>query len=394
MKYYDRYIINKFYLNMILFLVCGFFWSFPLNTTAANTTLSENSTVSDVTEELLHGYDFSAENDAISIYFPDLNMTMEEMLVNIMKEGYLFSPADLVGMLLDQTGRELKAFRNLFLMICLCSILSALAQNLVGIYENRQALQLGFYIIYLVLALYLSEAFVSCSNLARQSLKAITEFLNVFLPAYYFTVGISVGPTSSTGFYSLSMIAVYLVEYVLYLILIPAVSIYFLLALSSCAAPGDRMSSLLQMVKKGISLGMKICMTLVGSLGAIRMLILPAADGVSYGTAKKFLSVLPGIGTVNDITLQIAGGSLLLIKNGIGIVIMILLVMLAAVPLLRMLVVAFILRLGGAVSHMVAGEGLSRLTERASSAVMMLIKITGCGYVLNLLVLGIVAACK
>lgn len=356
--------------------------------------VSENQIEKAIYDELLQGYDFSIQNKTIENYLPDLNTSMEDMLSNIIFGGNMFSPPELISTILDKFKDELRATKNLFFIICLCAIMSALATNIAGLCENKQTLQLGMYAIYLILLVYLLETFLSCFRVARNSLEDITGFLNVFLPTYYFSVGLSIGTASSYGFYRLSIWGIYIVEYVMYLFLLPMVAFYFLLSVCSAVSPGDRMASLLSFLKKLVSITLKTCMTAIGGLGAIRMLILPATDGVSYGSAKKIISAIPGIGSVSDVTLQMVGSSLLLIKNGIGVAVMVLLLLLAFAPLVRLISLALVVRLGGAFHYLIAGANLNRLIERTSSAIVLLIKIVGSSYALNILVLAIVAACK
>lgn len=355
---------------------------------------SNNQIEQGIYEELLHGYDFSLQNRTIEDYLPDLNMTMEDMLGEIIYGGELFSPPQIVNIVWTKLKDEIAATKNLFWIICLCAVMSALATNIAGLCENKQTVQLGMYAIYLILLVYLLETFLSSFQIAKKSLEDITGFLNVFLPTYYFSVGLSIGTASSYGFYRLSIWGIYIVEYVMYLVLIPLDAFYFLLSVCSAIAPGDRMASLLSFMKKMINIILKTCMTAIGGLGAIRMLILPMTDSVSYGSAKKIISSIPGIGSVSDVTIQMVGSSLLLIKNGIGVVIMILLILLALVPLIRLISIALVVRLGGAFHYLVGGGNLNKLIERTSSAITLLIKIVGSSYALNILVLAIVAACK
>lgn len=123
-------------------------------------------------------------------------------------------------------------------------------------------------------------------------------------------------------------------------------------------------------------------------------LFAPVLDGVSYGTAQKILAALPGLGNITDTTMQMVSGSLLLIKNSIGVVMLSLIVLVCILPMIRVLTVVLIVHLGSALIGLVTDTGPVTLLERAGSCCMQMLRLLASAVLLNFMVIAIVASCR
>lgn len=347
-----------------------------------------------IIDYFLHTIDFSNENSALMQMFPEQNLTMEQMLFEIWNGGMVFSPADLINVGITYLLKEVLALKTLFFMVILCAVMESLIRNLSFLNENRQIRQIGTYFIYLLLCIYLFQTYKIAMHMAQNALGQITEFLDIFLPTYYFTVGVSLGPASASGLYQLSLFAIYLVEYVIYLFLLPAVNIYFVLAFVSGLTSADSLKGFLTLLHKGIIIVIKSCFAVVGGLGAIRMLILPLTDGMRMDTLQRVISAIPGIGDISDVTLQMISGALLLIKNGVGVILVLLLLVLGGLPLLRLLVLGSLLMVADAFAEIFRKDAFGSFIKRTSESMFLLVRLLGAGYALHLFVIAIAATCR
>lgn len=354
--------------------------------------LSLQVNATELTDELLGEYDFTEAQESVEDSLPQDTPSMKELLEKALHGEILISPANLCKIAVESVKEEAAAQKELFAVIILSGLLAALCKNLAGFCENRQIVSLGYYFIYLLLAIYLLNAFMQATQIADECIIHLIEFLQVLLPSYFIAVGVAVGSSTATGFYQIAMLGIYVVWGIMKILLIPGCCIYMFLTIINEISGEDRMASLLRLLLKLIQYVQKTCMTVIGGLGIIQGLVSPVLDGVGYGAAKKILAAIPGVGNVTDATLQMVTGSLLLLKNGIGAVILVVMILLCVVPLVRITVIVLVLKGGSALIGMVTDFRIVQCSDRIGSGSLQLLKILASASALNFVTVAMVAS--
>lgn len=356
--------------------------------------LSLQVNATELTDELLGEYDFTEAQESVEDSLPQDTPSMKELLEKALHGEILISPANLCKIAVESVKEEAAAQKKLFAVIILSGLLAALCKNLAGFCENRQIVSLGYYFIYLLLAIYLLNAFMQATQIADECITHLIEFLQVLLPSYFIAVGVAVGSSTATGFYQIAMLGIYVVWGIMKILLIPGCCIYMFLTIINGISGEDRMASLLRLLLKLIQYVQKTCMTVIGGLGIIQGLVSPVLDGVGYGAAKKILAAIPGVGNVTDATLQMVTGSLLLLKNGIGAVILVVMILLCVVPLVRITVIVLVLKGGSALIGMVTDFRIVQCSDRIGSGSLQLLKILASASALNFVTVAMVASLR
>ncbi len=345
----------------------------------------------DLLDDLLGEYDFSDAQSLLEESLPEWDLSIDDLLWGIMSGENVIPKEDLFSLCMDTILSEWLCRKELFATILLCGLLAAFCKMIAGLCENKQIVDLGYYFIYLLLSLFLFQAFGDVVVIVENCLETLCAFLSVLLPTYFLSVGMAVGTSSAVGFYQISLFIICMVEYIMLFLLVPACCIYMFLSIISGLSAEDRMAGILKLISKFVSYVLKTGLAFVAGLSTIRACISPVLDGVSYGAAKKIIAAIPGVGNVTDATLQMVTGSLLLIKNGIGVVILVILLLLCLVPVLRIGVIVLILKLGSALIGLVTDFRIVKCTDRIGSGSMQLLKVLLASFVLNFVSIAIVA---
>lgn len=345
-------------------------------------------------ESILGEYDFSTVNDWLESILPEQGLRIEEMLEQLLYGELPLDPIKLLDMGIECIIAEWTSRKELFCVILLCGILTAVCRNISGLYENKQIMSMGTYLIQALLGGYLMAAFYDIVRIVGESLSRLIELLHMMLPAYFITAGVAVGAGTATGLYEIEMVVIYLLEVLFQLVLFPMVSAAMILSVMSGITGNESMKYLLKLHNRLFKWILRISMALVGGFSMMQGLFAPVLDGVSYGTAQKILAALPGLGNITDTTMQMVSGSLLLIKNSIGIVILSLIVLVCVLPMVRVLVVVLIVHLGSALVGLVTDAGPITLLERTGNCCMQMLRLLVSAVLLNFMVIAIVASCK
>jgi hypothetical protein len=167
--------------------------------------------------------------------------------------------------------------------------------------------------------------------------------------------------------------------------MIPLTEGYMLLSLLGALWQKDRVEKLMELLEKGLTLGFKAILLSTTGLGVLQSMILPFVDRSKMGVVKKVVNIIPGVGGLGEITLELINGSAVLLKNGIGVIGVLLLLLLAAAPLLEMGMICLVMKLASVVYGLFDDRQMAWCADKLSLAEGYLWKITASGMLLFLL---------
>ena len=345
----------------------------------------------DYLEQWMNSMDMSGFNGGVEDFFPGLRISGDELLSLIM-EG---KAGEALRLLTEQVkgsfGAEVAGMREIFLSILILGIVSALFAEFSDLFAGQQMAQVGFYFLYLYLASVMTKVFLHVSEIASGAVSSILLFIKMFVPTYFVAVGAAQGTSSAAYYYYLTLLAAYLVESVLSALLIPFVYCYVLLALLNGLWPEEKLTLLLDFMKKGIGLGLKILIGAMTGLSLVQALILPVLDGLKISAMRKTISSLPGIGGMAESVTELVIGSAILIKNSVGVLILLLLLTVCLLPLGKIALVSGIVKLGAAVTGIVSDKRIAGAVSRVGEGCFMLFKCVFTSMAMFLIVIAVVA---
>lgn len=113
-----------------------------------------------------------------------------------------------------------------------------------------------------------------------------------------------------------------------------------------------RLEGVLALLDKVIKGGIKLAFFLTIGSSMLHSMLMPAIDNVNTKLVQKSIGMVPGLGDVTDSMTDVFLGSALLIKNSIGVLALILLVVICMVPLVKLFCIGGALKLAGALLGM------------------------------------------
>lgn len=289
---------------------------------------------------------------------------------------------------------EFSAGREIFMNILLLAVLSSLFTMVMDVVENKQVSHLGFYFLYLLLFIMLARVFQCIFAEAEGMLGAMTDFVKILVPAYAAALGMSNGAATATVYYEGVLMVIWCVEEILCHVMLPAIELYMLTAAMDGVWAGERLTGILQGLKRAIEFLLKALLWIVGSIGILQAMITPVIDSLQWNTAKKVAGMVPGVGNISEGISEIFVGSAILIRNGIGIFFTIILLFLCVAPLSKIFAVALCLKLASALGAVVNHSKLTACSDKAGEAAMMLCRalLTGMGLFLLCIAITVLSA--
>lgn len=322
---------------------------------------------------------------------PDYDLDMWEIWGKIL-QGKITEAAMLLwegikGKLLS----ELAGMKNIFASILILGIISALFANFSDVFQNHQIADISFYFLYLLLMSVLMKAFLTAADIAGQTVENIVLFIKMFIPTYFMAVGAATGATTGAVYYQFTLVLAYGVEKIIFSLLIPLIYSYVLLALLNGIWAEERLTLLLDFLKKGIGAGLKVAMGAITSLSLFQSMIAPVLDSLKVSAVKKAVGAIPGIGNLAEGVTEMVIGSAVLIKNSIGVLMLLLLLAICLIPLAKLFLIACMMKGSAALVGIVSDKRITGCTDRVGDGSLLLFKVAFTAVALFMITIAVVA---
>lgn len=286
---------------------------------------------------------------------------------------------------------ELVGMRNIFASILVLGIVSALFANFSDVFQNHQIADISFYFLYLFLISVLMKAFLAASDIAGQTVENIVLFIKMFIPTYFIAVGAATGAVTGAAYYQFMFVLAYGVEKIILSFLIPFIYSYVLLAFMNGIWTEERLTLLLDFLKKGIGAVMKVAMGAITSLSLFQSMIAPVLDSLRTSAVRKAIGAIPGIGNLAEGVAEMVVGSAVLIKNSIGLLMLLLLLAICLVPLAKLVLIAGVIKGSAALAGIVSDKRVSGCADRVGDGSLMLFKASFTAVALFMITIAIAA---
>lgn len=312
-------------------------------------------------EEMLPGHEFTIESVLEKIITGDILGA-----IGLIWDGSIGSVAD-----------QLSGMRGLFVAILMVGIFAALVSHFVETFDNHQIADLSFYFTYLLMNTILLKCFQEMAMVGRDAMGEIISFIRLFIPTYLVTVGVAIGPTSAYANYSILLVLIYVVQNVLMNLAIPMVYGYAYVAMLGGVWWDEKLNLLTNLLEKGVGVMFKVILGMTSGISIIQTIITPVIDSVKNTGLQKAVSAIPGIGGAAEGIVEIVLGSAVVVKNSLGILGLLVLVGICMVPLIRIFIIACVIKLSASLLGMICDKRIAVLTDRIGNGGFMLLRTTG-----------------
>lgn len=323
--------------------------------------------------------------------FPEFEIDAGETFRLIVEGRVTEALKNLGGGITGCIRRELMNIRQIFLSVLIMGVVSALFSGFSDLFAGQQISQAGFYFLYLFLMVLTTGIFSSVSEIALGAVENIVLFIKMFIPTYFMVVGTAQGPATAVFYYELMLIVAYLVESFLGTVLIPLICSYVLLALLNGIWVEEKLSLLLDFIRKGIVMALKLSLGAVTGLSLVQAVIVPVVDRLKISAVRKAVSAIPGIGGIAEGVTELVLGAAVLIKNSMGVLLLVLLLAVCLTPVVQILIITMTMKLGAAVTGIVSDKRISGCVDRVGEGCFLLLRCVLTAVALFLIVIAVVA---
>ena len=319
-------------------------------------------------------YDLTAIRGGLDNLFPGINIDIDRILFFIMRGQVIEAGKSLFGQISTGLIGEIAGIRSLLAAILILGIVSAIFHNFTDIFSGGQLSKVAYYFTYLFMMAILTSAFLEIARITTQTIENILMFVKIMVPTYFLSVGAAIGITTATAGYQLILLIAYFVQSLLLAIIVPLIYCYAIMALLGGLWTEDRLELILDLMKKTIAAILKVSLGMVAGISFLQSIITPAIDGIRLTGFKRILSVIPGIGSLAEGVTEMVVGSAVLVKNSLGILILFVLVFICLVPLVKIMMIAGVVKFSAAMTAIISDKRIIKCTDRIGDAGFLLFR--------------------
>lgn len=345
-----------------------------------------------IKETILSEFEYGEIDDSLRSLFPEKRIAFQEVISEILTGDLKSSVKLLTEFAGEQMLYLLQTGKKNLVHILLIAMIAAFMNQFAGTLQNRQVASVGFYMIYILLAALTVAAFDVVIQWVESGIRNITAFMGVFYPVCFLAVAVAKGSVTGVAFYNLVLFLIYAVEIIIGNVLLPMVRVYMIIRVLNFLGPEDMLGKLSEFLELIIRWTLKTALACVIGANLIQGMISPAIDTVKRSTVLKGAEAIPGVGNLLGGMTEVALGTAVLVKNGIGMAGAVICIALCVIPLVQTAGTALLYKLAAAVIQPVSDERVTGCVEAVGEGCQILLQIVFTVGVLFLLTIAIVAA--
>lgn len=292
--------------------------------------------------------------------------------------GDIFSgltPSGIISWIKNRVTENIRAPFSVFAVLVSVSLLSSV---FTGMFSSQDMICRRPAETVSVLTAALSAAVPAggCLSAASQAVEDGSLFMMSFVPVMSGVTAVSGGAVTAGSY---SMIVIGFCELASAFssdILMPAVSLCLCISIIDAVNPQFSLRGILTMIRKAVSLVLGLVMTVFAGLLTLENIAGANADSVALKTGKYLVSnLIPVVGRPVSETCSAVYGSIGILKTGVGTAGIAVVILTAAVPLVRLFLFRASLAAAGAVSEMLGCSGLKKFLGDLETVFGMMISI-------------------
>lgn len=342
-------------------------------------------------QKLMEDMELGQMQDAVNQILKEDSFSIEEILNQILKGESLFQKETMSKWFKNIVKAQLQREQKAMFQVVLLVLLAAVFSNFTAVFGDGKTGETSFYITYMLLLALLIKSFGSMGVELKELLENFILFLKALMPSYFLAVTASSGSATAMIFYEAVLLLIYVIQVVFLKGIVPAIYVLALVELVNYLHSEDFLSKMAELLQTLIEWSLKSCMAVVLGMQLIQNMIGLAMDSLKRDIIGKTAASIPGIGNaINGVT-EVALGTAVIIRNGIGVVGIIILVCIGIRPVIRLALLAFLYKLLAAVVQPVSDKRMTGALSTIGNGYVLFLKVLLCMELLIFITIAILS---
>ncbi len=333
-----------------------------------------------IVEEQLDLFDTSKLESFIQDILEDnhalKDFSFRNMIKKVIKGEKIFEKDKLKDFIIETFFNELRINLSFLAKILAITIISAVLTNLQGTFEKSSVSQIANYVTYMVLAILIIGSFYQLMEVVENTIRNMVGFMEIIMPVLLTFLVIAGGPNTKILFHPMIIGSVNLIGVLVQNIIIPLIYFSFIVSILANLSSSAELKKLSELGRQIITFMITAAFTIF--IGIITIYGLSTKmDGLTIRTAKFAIdNFVPIVGGFLSDAVETVIGSSAILKNGIGIIGLLILIIITVLPAIKISILLFIYRVIGAVIEPIVSSNISNFfTDIGKTLLLILISV-------------------
>lgn len=271
--------------------------------------------------------------------------------------------------------QQLLPDKKILVQVILLVLAASLFSNFTGMFGKGETGGISFYMVYLFLLTILMKSFGQMSRIISSGLEDFVFFMKALMPSYFLAVTAAGGVASAMIFYNMVLAVIYVIQVILLKLVVPGIHLFVLFQLVNYLHKEDILSKMAEFFKTILEWTLHTCVAVLVGMQVIQNMISPAVDSLKRDVIGKTATAIPAVGNAIDGVTEVALGTAELIRNCIGVVGILVLLLLGLPPIIRLGVTTLIYKLLAAVVQPVADKRMTGCLSTMGEGCRLLLRV-------------------
>lgn len=301
---------------------------------------------------------------------------------------------DIGNSLISFLFREVKATISLVVSILVIALLSALLKNIQDAFsQDDEITSIAFFACYAVLIMLLSKSFLISLDIAKDVFNSIIEFMNVLVPVLIFLISSAGGITSALTIDPIVLAAISITPKIYSNLIFPLILIYLALLFANNISKEFSISGLCKFLKQTIMLCQGFILMIFVTILSIRGMTANTLDAVTKKSIKFAMdNFIPVVGKAFSDAISTLAACSLAMKSVISTLGVLILIIIAIYPILKIFIVSMSLKLTGAILEPVVDSKISGSITMVGEALTLVMSCVICISVMFFIMISMMAS--
>lgn len=306
---------------------------------------------------------------------PQKNISAMSFMEDVLKGNWVLEP-DLFWQYLREAALGMMAdWKQLFVSLLVLFIAAAVVNGFMSAFKNDGAAHAARTFFVLCELLVLVNAFKEVLGIVNEAMERMLEFLKLMLPSYMICIAAAGSGLTALIFYKLLLGFLCLMEGLVAASLTPIVEGYVMLGVVESIWGEGRFRGVMELMKKLVHWVMKGMVVLLSGSSILQIIITPVMDKANTAVIHKTAGAIPGIGDIVESVSSVTLASAIAVKNSLGALILVVLVLIIAAPVVRAFIIIAVIRVSGALGGICGERQMTKCVDYISDAGFMLLQL-------------------
>ena len=275
--------------------------------------------------------------------------------------------------------KEVKTVLSMCIIIVVIGIICSLIKNLQSAFSSESISEIAFYACYALMIIVLTRTFIISLDLAKDIITQISGFMSKLLPILVVMLGVAGGFTESATMDPIVLGTTIIIPKIYLNIILPLILITFVLQFTNNISTEPKISNLCSLVKSSVLWIQGLILTVYIGLLTVRGITASTIDAVTLKTAKFTIdNFIPIVGkTFSDAIASVSGYSLI-IKNAIGSVGLLVLILIILYPIIKIFLSSIILKISSSLLEPIADKRITKAVFSAGDSLILILSSVLC----------------